>query len=404
MTTEDSYLFDANESNQRVARWDDYVDLLRSAGELNGLTANPSSEQLRAELYRQLVMNISLGYFMYFQADATHPDWNPFLNSVFLLQPNPDDVYVNAYVDSSGTYRIVGDRGSVKILSMSLGKAAMGTADRPGPSFRYVDFDQDLALGPNGEIDLLLSRERPSGHHGNWIELPAEADYLLLRMRSYDWAGERDARLAIERLDAAPIRPRMSKEQIDRRLREVLGGFPKRLSAMWLQYQRAQLARTRLNELELVDFGGAVGSQWYWQGFFDLAPGDALILETPLPAERRYWNVQLNDELFNAVDYLYRQSSLNGHQARIDSDGVFRAVIALEDPGVHNWLDPGDTLRGMLIGRWLGCSSNPVPTLKRVPLASLFEHLPADTPRVSSAERAAQLRARRIGGQLRRRW
>lgn len=391
-------------TSRSVADWNEYVDLLRESRELNSLTADPASDQLRAELYRQLAMNVALGYFMYFQADAAHPDWNPFLNSVFMLQPNPDDVYMNAYVDSAGTYRIVGERGTVKILSMSLGKSAMGTADRPGPSLRYIDFDQDLNIGSDGAIDILLSRERPAGHVGNWIEMPADADYLLLRMRSYDWGGERDARLAIERFDGRPIRPRMPKEEIDRRLREVLGGFPKRLSAMWLNYQRAQLARTKLNELELVDFGGAVGSQLYWQGFYDLAPGEALILETPLPETRRYWNVQLNDELFNAVEYIYRQSSLNGLQARVDDDGWFRAVISLEDPGIHNWLDPGETLRGMLIGRWLGCSSNPVPTLKRVPLSEVFRHLPAGTPRITAAERAAQLRARRIGGQLRRRW
>ena len=130
MTTNDA----APEARRTVpASWNEYVDLLRSAGDLNALTAAPGSDQLRAELYRQLAMNVSLGYFMYFQADAVHPDWNPFLNSVFLLQPNPDDVYVNAYVDPAGTYRIVGERGTVRILSMSIGRAAMGTADRPGP-------------------------------------------------------------------------------------------------------------------------------------------------------------------------------------------------------------------------------------------------------------------------------
>jgi Protein of unknown function (DUF1214) len=385
------------------AAWDDYVDLLRACGELNALTQSPDSDQLRAELYRQFAMNIALGYFMYFQSDSSHPDWAPFLNSVFMLQPNPDDVYFNAYVDSAGTYRIVGERGSVRLLTMSMGRTAMGTGDRPGPSLAYVDFD-DLQLGPEGEIELLLSRERPAGHTGNWIALHPEADYLLLRARSYDWGRERDPRIAIERLDISPIRPRMSKEQIDRRLREVLGGFPRRLSAMWLHHQKSVIARGMINKLELVDFGGAVGSQLYWQGFFDLGPDDALILETELPAKRRYWNVQLNDELFNAVDYIYRQSSLNGHQARVDADGKFRAVISMCDPGVHNWLDPGETRRGILIGRWLGCDSNPVPTLTRVPFAELNRHLPAGTPRISREERNAALRARRIGAQLRRRW
>jgi hypothetical protein len=385
------------------ASWDEYVDLLRACGELNALTLAPGNDQLRAELYRQFAMNVALGYFMYFQSDASHPDWTPFLNSVFLLQPNPDDTYFHAYVDASATYRIVGERGSVRLLTMSMGRTAMGTGDRPGPSLGYVDFD-DLPLGPHGEFELLLSRERPAGHVGHWIALHPEADYLLVRARSYDWGRERDPRIAIERLDAPPVRPRLSKQQIDRRLREVLGGFPRRLSAMWLNYQKSVLDRGLINKLELVDFGGAVGSQWYWQGFFDLGPDEALILETDLPKTRRYWNVQLNDELFNAVDYVYRQSSLNGHQARVDADGRFRAVISMCDPGVHNWLDPGDTQRGMLIGRWLGCDSTPIPTLTRLPFAQLHGHLPAATPRVSREERDAALRARRIGAQLRRRW
>jgi len=144
--------------------------------------------------------------------------------------------------------------------------------------------------------------------------------------------------------------------------------------------------------------------QWYWQGLFQFSPDEALVLESELPKRRRYWNVQLNDELWNAVDFIYRQSSLNGHQARIDRDGKFRAVICLEDPGIHNWLDPGGTLQGMLIGRWYDCDTRPVPTLTRVPLKSLRDYLPADTPTISVAERNAALRSRRIGAQLRRRW
>ena len=160
-------------------------------------------------------------------------------------------------------------------MTMSMGRTAMGTGDRPGPSLGYVDFD-DLPLGPHGEFELLLSRERPAGLVGHWIALHPDADYLLLRARSYDWGRERDPRVAIERLDAPPVRPRLSKQEIDRRLREVLGGFPRRLSAMWLNYQKSVLDRGLINKLELVDFGGAVGSQWYWQGFFDLGPDEAL--------------------------------------------------------------------------------------------------------------------------------
>ena len=114
--------------------------------------------------------------------------------------------------------------------------------------------------------------------------------------------------------------------------------------------------------------------------------------------------MQLNDALWNAVEFIQRQSSLNGHQAHIDADGRFRAVISLEDPGVPNWLDPAGTLQGMIIGRWYEADALPIPTLHAVPFKELRRHLPPETPTVTTAERAEQLRTRRIGGQWRRRW
>jgi hypothetical protein len=104
------------------------------------------------------------------------------------------------------------------------------------------------------------------------------------------------------------------------------------------------------------------------------------------------------------VEIVYRQSSLNGHQARIDADGKFRAVLSHQDPGVYNWLDSGGNLYGMLIGRWYRCSSHPTPTVTKVKLADLCTHLPACVTFTTEEERACMLRERRIGGQLRRKW
>ena len=144
--------------------------------------------------------------------------------------------------------------------------------------------------------------------------------------------------------------------------------------------------------------------QHYCQCIFELEADEALILETELPKTCRYWNVQLNDPLFNAIEYVYRQSSLNGHQARIDDDGRFRAVLALEDPGVPNWLDTGGYTSGTVMGRWYAADSRPLPAMRRVPLSEVRRHLPAATPVVSAAERDRRLRARTRGAQLRRRW
>jgi len=123
-----------------------------------------------------------------------------------------------------------------------------------------------------------------------------------------------------------------------------------------------------------------------------------------LPEQRVYWNVQVVDALWNQVELVHRQSSLNGHQAHIDSDGRFRAVLSVEDPGVANWLDSGGHLKGLLIGRWYRSSSHPTPTLTKVKLAQLRDHLPPDTLMLTPVQRAEALRERRVGAQLRRRW
>ena len=119
---------------------------------------------------------------------------------------------------------------------------------------------------------------------------------------------------------------------------------------------------------------------------------------------RRYWNFQLNDPYFNALEYVYRLSSTNGHFAKVSSDGKFRAVLSLADPGVPNWLDTAGFLQGTIYGRWYDCDSCPTPTLKRVKFAELRAHLPADTPVVSPEERDAELRHRVRACQRRRRW
>jgi hypothetical protein len=64
-----------------------------------------------------------------------------------------------------------------------------------------------------------------------------------------------------------------------------------------------------LNRLEFADIGGSMPAQVYWQGMYELEENEALILEKGLPKNHRYWNVQLNDVLWNASEFIYRQSA-----------------------------------------------------------------------------------------------
>ena len=196
-----------------------------------------------------------------------------------------------------------------------------------------------------------------------------------------------------------------SSEEIAERL-AALAHYPKRLAGMSLGFIKSQRDKGLWNALEPDDWAGRGGvqGQHYYQGLFRLEPGQALLLETDLPETVRYWNVQLSDMMWNSIDWMNRQSSLNGGQARIDHDGKFRAVIAADDPGVPNWLDTGANNEGAIMLRWTGASSGPAPILTVVDAAELKSRLPADTPSVSKKEREEALRARRRSVQWRRRW
>jgi hypothetical protein len=368
-------------------------------------TWRPNDPRYRADVYRQIMMQLSYSYFAFFHADPAHPDWAPLWNPVYTLQPNPDDIYLYCPISSEYRYRISGNRGTAKMLTIDTQFSNAGMPwenDTTGRYYHDID-DGDLRIDANGDFDLLLGEHRPAGYDGNWLKIEPGAHVLMTRYRSYDWEHEIDPVMSIECLDRVPPKPRLTPDQILDRI-EQMAWMPVRATKLFYGMQNAVKERVGVNVFEPVRYGGALSRQVYLPAVFEFEDDEALILETDLPAQRRYWNFQLDDPYFNAVEYVYRLSSTNGHFARISADGRFRAVISLTDPGVPNWLDPAGFTEGTIYGRWYDCDSSPTPTLKRIKLSQLRNHLPSDTPVVTSNERAEELRGRVRGCQRRRRW
>ena len=179
-------------------------------------TWRPDDPEYRADVYRQIVMQFSYGYFAFFHASAEHPDWSPLWNPVYTLQPNPDDIYLQSPVSPQYRYRVSGHRGTVKMITFN---TQMNNAGYPGPvdmtGEHYSDLDdRHLQIATDGTFEILLSAERPAGHTGNWLQIKPGATMLMVRKRSYDWAGEIDPVLSIENLDPVPPKPRLSIDEI----------------------------------------------------------------------------------------------------------------------------------------------------------------------------------------------
>lgn len=368
-------------------------------------TWRPDDPAYKADVYRQIMMQFSYGYFAFFHADAEHPDFAPLWNPVYTLQPNPDDIYLYAPIRDDLTYRLSGNRGTVKMLLINT-QASLpgipGEVDHTGA--RYADIDDgDLEIDHAGNFELLISAERPVGHAGNWLAIRPGASALMIRYRSYDWEKEVDPVLSIECLSPVGPKKRLSPDEIIERVR-LMAGMPVAAQRLFYTMQNQVKAEVGVNVFQPTRLGGALSRQIYIPAVYDFEADEALIVETELPKVRRYWNFQLNDPYFNAVEYVYRLSSTNGHFAHIGSDGRFRAVLSLTDPGVPNWLDTAGYQQGTIYGRWYDCDSHPLPTIKQVKLADLRAHLPADTPVVTPDQRAEELRRRVRACQKRRRW
>ena len=117
------------------------------------------------------------------------------------------------------------------------------------------------------------------------------------------------------------------------------------------------------------------------KGFFVLEPDEAMLLEFDDPGGL-FWSVALGDTWFRSFDPSHHQMSLNGAQARRDADGLYRMVIAHQDPGIANWLDTVGHRRGNITFRYVRTERRPEARLTVGPLAESSLRFPPG-PRMS---------------------
>ncbi len=384
--------------------WADQMENLKEVGERLLLTAERNdTEARRQDMYRYVLGAVSNGFLNYVNADYGRPTITPLWNHQYNYGgPNPDFAYKFTLIDPKGTYRISGFRGTsrfVEITQQSTDFAGSGTG-KPGAITN--DLDQ-LSIGEDGYFGVILSAQKPEGYVGDWWELGADTASLLIRATSADWKREVDPRLAIDRLDDVP---RPTPEQMAARFSNLPAWISQiiELDIGLTRYYREHHGINTISKSQRMADTDPFKGQIYLDGAFEIEDDEALILETEIPEQYRYWQILLADDRFATVDWVNRQSSLNDVQARLDSDGKFRAVISVRDPGVPNWLDTGGEPWGIIQMRWNRCSSAPTPVVTKVALADVRKHLPADTPVITPELRREQLRVRREAAQLRQFW
>lgn len=295
----------------------------------------------------------------------------------------PDCVYLNASLRAGETYRLFGNRGTARYVGLQ-------TMDGIAATFNcLVD---DLEVDADGSFEAILSTDE---HDGNWLRLAGDHPTLTVRNFFYDWDIEVPATLRIERVGDEVV-PRDRAVDLDvsvSRQLYALGEFVYDNLKFFLDFGAMAPANGFIPPMDMTEMGAAAENRPVI-GRFELEDDEALVLEVQ-PPKGVYWSISLGNPWLETIHYGRHQSSLNGHQAIIDADGIFRAVICATDPGVANWLDTAGHSNGAMLLRCVRTENATVPNTRVVKFDDVLSALPVDTTMITSDERARIIDARR---------
>jgi hypothetical protein len=324
-------------------------------------------------------------------ADPAHPTFHRYEEPwVQWGGPNPDNVYLRAPIDPSATYRVWADVTGVRELIVSLVEGDMHLGAFGVWSERTL---RELEVDDDGRLELWIS---PDEQAGNWLPTEPDARQLLIRQYQVDWEVDRVATFHIENLATVGVPPPPPTDDDVAAAYERASAWVGGSLGFWHEYlegARAAMAHNGFGP-PTTPPGGAPNIA-YGGGWWELGPDEALVVTHELP-DADYWGWTVHHRYrMDSGDFANRLTSTNGAQAHVDGDGRVRLVVAHADPGTANWIDTEAEPEGLLVYRYVGTRTRPVPEAVVVPRAEVSDHLPPDHPAVSAEERREQLARRR---------
>ena len=295
----------------------------------------------------------------------------------------PDCLYTRATLHGDESYRLFGNRGTARYVGLQTMNGIASTANA------LVD---ELEADGDGNFEVVLSAEE---HDGNWMRVEGDHPTLTVRHFFYDWDTEVPSSLRIERIGDRAQRkvPTIDPDHVVSRQLAALGDFVHDNLEFFLQFGAAAPPNGFLAPIDRSAMGAAAENKPVI-GRWELGSDEALILEVE-PPQGVYWSYSLGNPWWETIHYGRHQSSLNAHQAVVDSDGLVRVVLCGRDPGVANWLDTAGFSNGAMILRCVRTTTAPTPSARVVSFDAISSALPADTLRITADERASVLERRR---------
>ena len=372
--------------------WDDFCDALKAAGGIVLRETPDGDPQDRVEGFRYLTRMLMMASAR--AVERRTPGARP--RPVRLIPPplrggqgvqSPNQDHIVQPVDSRYRYRVTGTLGSAYThlsawsppIPDDVGAFDVGT----GAEDHLRSFNPNMALTPHsfvlselaaadGTVDFVMSVTDP-GPDEVWFPMTAQTRELMGRVVYEDRGAESPPRLEICCLDEhrRPATP----EPDDMAIRlAVAGQLVLGLLSDYGGWTRDLL--TRENQLEYTKewyerIGGSPDDRHFEFGYWRLEPGTALLVEFAEP-RCQHWNFQLcNHWMENLADYFRGRGYVDSENAARTADGRVRIVVSGSDPGVANWIDPGDRDHGVMGLRFVQPATTPEVSSRLTPVEDL---------------------------------
>ena len=193
---------------------------------------------------------------------------------------------------------------------------------------------------------------------------------IIARQTFDDKQAQVKAEVTLERIGSGPQVPALlTPEAITAQLMGAVG-FVRGTANTFADWSRwFMTAPNRFYHGDQAVFQRAGGDPkiWYGHAYYDLAPGEAWVLEV-MPPQCRMWNFQLDNWWMESLDHVHQQVWVNGHMAKYESDGRVIVVCADKDPGFGNWIDLAGHRTGTALWRWIEAEEFPVPECRVIKL------------------------------------
>lgn len=386
--------------------WDSYyaaLEEMRSTLENTSMFLEP---RYRAKAYHTMmevqasVYNQAVAPRMATPRIHTNSGWHDDYYSMALV--GPDWHYGHMYLDGAHTYKLTGQLGDNKLLLIQVTNKTLGM---PG-SETIGNYDlADMDVADDGSYEIIFGGPK---REGNWIGLDesSNCNFAFIRRLLTKFGHENVGSYKLERL--TPVDPSYyEREEFDEaemaeriyRAEMLMRVYIKAWTIGIYDFAMAG-SKGEVNVMSLAPglvYEGASPLSRYAQGVFAIEDDEALIVELESKPDSLYWGFMLGDVWSRCLPFSRYQTSLNHAQAKQDTDGAYRLVISVKDPGVENWLDTTGRNDGEVFFRNYHTKNPLVPKLTRVKLDRLMDYLPKDTAMVTPEERAVAIDYRREG-------